>query len=55
MLSKIKIFSTNPFCSLFSQGTGRAGDFRARKGTALGAGSPGHVMKQDKLSFTCKQ
>lgn len=37
------------------QGTGRAGDLRARKGTAIGAGSPGHVMKQDKLSSTCKE
>lgn len=56
---KKKILSTNPFCSLFFRGMGRArgraGGLRARKGTALGAGSPGHVMKQDKLSFTCKE
>lgn len=28
----------------------------SRKGTELGAGSPSnHVMKQNKLSFTCKE
>lgn len=44
-----------PILAGLGQGTGRTGDLRARKGTALGAGSPGHVMKQDKLSFTCKE
>lgn len=44
-----------PILSGHGQGMCRAGDLRARKGTILGAGSPGHVMKQDKLSFTCKE
>lgn len=41
--------------ALFSQGMGRAGDLRARRGTTLEAGSPGHVMKQDKPFYTCKE
>lgn len=44
-----------PILSGHGQGSSRAGGLRARKGTALGAGSPGHVMTLDKLSFTCKK